>query len=210
MSRYNGIEWVNQRFGFLTVIGSVPVRFENGKRQWYWKVRCTCGKEKVMKPYEVINGHSVSCGCHRKNRSPSNKSHNESHTRLHSIWCDMTRRCRSNPHYFGRGISVCKEWESFERFRDWAVEKGYTDELTIERKDVNGNYSPENCEWIPLAVQARNRTTTKWVNYNGERMSLAQAVEIAGLPYKQVHWRIQHGWSIEDALSKPIRRCISC
>ena len=136
----------------------------------------------------------------------TNISHHESHTRLHNIWCDVGKRCTHHERYAGRGISRCKEWDNYETFAKWARENGYNDGLTLERINVNGNYCPENCKWIPLAEQARNRRTTFWVEYNGRKMSLAEAAEIAKLPYKQVHFRIKQGWSIEKALSTPLKK----
>ncbi len=144
------------------------------------------------------------------------KRHLESHTPLHDIWCGINNRCRHHPRYAGRGIGICAEWSIYENFRDWALANGYEPGLTIERVNVNGNYCPENCAWIPLKKQARNRTTTKWVEYDGREMSLAEAAELAGLPYKEVHLRIKSGWSVYDALHTPLltdpnnlhKRCI--
>lgn len=141
--------------------------------------------------------------------SPGKRTHGESHTRLHNVWCGMNDRCNPNntgsERYGKRGIRVCDEWYSYEAFAKWARENGYKEGLTIERIDVNGNYCPENCKWIPLVAQARNRRTTHWVIYKGERMSLAEACERAGLPYKQVFWRMRRGgWSFEKAISVPM------
>lgn len=133
------------------------------------------------------------------------KSHHESRTKLHNTWTGMNNRCRHDKQYAGRGIKVCEEWSSYEKFARWARENGFRNDLTIERIDVNGDYCPENCKWIPIEKQARNRTTTKWVEFQGRRMSLAEAAEIVGLPYKQVHFRLKHGWSLERALSTPVR-----
>lgn len=139
----------------------------------------------------------------------SKYSHGESHTRLHDIWCGMNKRCNPNHintrNYGKNGITVCEEWKDYTRFAEWARENGYEDGLSIERKDVMGDYSPENCTWIPMSKQARNRTTTHWVEFQGRKMSLAEAAEIAGLPYKQVHLRIKKGWSVEDALTTPLK-----
>lgn len=132
-------------------------------------------------------------------------THNESHTRLHNIWCDMNKRCKHHKQYAGRGIKMCVEWRDYVAFADWARKNGYRDDLTIERIDVSKDYSPENCKWIPPGRQAWNRTTTKWVEYDGKIMSLAEAAFIAGLPYKQVHWRIKHGWDVKKALNTPLR-----
>lgn len=134
------------------------------------------------------------------------KSHLESRTKLHNTWTGMNNRCRHEKQYAGRGIKVCEEWSSYEKFARWARENGFRNDLTIDRIDVNGDYCPENCRWIPLGEQARNRTTTKWVEFQGRKMSLAEAAEIAGLPYKQVHFRLKHGWSVEKALNTPLKK----
>ena len=144
-----------------------------------------------------------------KRKSVGVKTHGESHTRLHDIWCGMNNRCDPNhAHakcYGKRGIQICDEWKSYESFAKWARNNGFRDDLTIERIDVNGDYCPENCTWIPIGKQARNRRTTHWVVYNGEKMSLAEACERAGLPYKQVFWRMARaGWSFEKAISTPM------
>lgn len=144
-----------------------------------------------------------------KRKSPGKRTHGESHTPLHNIWCGINNRCdpmhTHSEKYGKRGITVCEEWHSYEDFAKWARENGYKKGLTIERIDVNGNYCPENCTWIPQGQQARNRRTTHWVMYQGKRMSLAEACEIAGLPYKQVFWRMSRaGWSFEKAISTPM------
>lgn len=137
--------------------------------------------------------------------------HGESHTRLHNIWMGMLKRCKDgecyeHKRYHDRGIRVCDEWQEYIPFRDWALANGYSDDLSIERKDVDGNYCPENCTWIPMEKQARNRTTTFWIEYNGERISLAEACEREGQDYKIVHWRFRHGWDIYKALYTPIKK----
>lgn len=94
-------------------------------------------------------------------------------TRLYLRWAAMLSRCRNpnNPrfgNYGGRGITVCPEWLDFRAFRDWAHLSGYRDDLTIERKDVNGDYCPENCTWIPGRDQGRNTTTNRFLTAFGE------------------------------------------
>jgi len=100
--------------------------------------------------------------CRPCNAKKLNLSHGESRTRIYRIWKGMRERC-FNPNrkpyknYGGRGISVCEEWNSYLVFKDWAINHGYSDYLSIERIDVNGNYCPENCTWIPLEDQSKNR-----------------------------------------------------
>lgn len=207
---YNKSEWIGKKFGRLTVIEPVHRVHPNGKSQWYWKVVCECGTIKEEHPHTLITGKVVSCGCYRLHDKPCHtKTHGESHTRLHDIWCGINRRCNPkstiSERYGKRGITICEEWNDYEKFAEWARNNGYDDGLTIERIDVNGNYCPENCTWIPLRKQARNRRTTHWVNYDGRRMSLAEACELANLPYKQVFGRItKRHWSVEEALSLPM------
>jgi hypothetical protein len=105
--------------------------------------------------------------------------HGKSHERIYSTWSGMTARCQ-NPkdpaykNYGGRGISVCSEWQDFEAFREWALQNGYQDDLTIERKDVNGNYCPENCCFIPKAEQSKNRRNTFKITAWGETKTGAE------------------------------------
>ena len=208
MAKYNNPEWIGKRFGMVTVLEPITHMEKRGKN-WYWKIRCDCGCEKEMKPHDLITGRAVSCGCYRKSGNQVLVRHNESHTPLHNIWCGMNKRCNPNKksckNYGDRGIKVCEEWSEYEAFANWARENGYREGLSIERIDVNGDYCPDNCTWIPMEKQARNRRTTHWVEYRGERMSLAEACERANLPYKQVFERIvKRKWPVDLALSVPM------
>lgn len=125
-------------------------------------------------------------------------------------WHGIKRRCLNTcdkryHQYGGRGIKVCDEWlESFDNFADWALSNGYSEELTIERIDVNGDYCPENCKWITLKEQSFNKRDTKWVDYKGEHIQLIKLCEREELCYDTVHDRIyRRGWSIERAIETP-------
>lgn len=102
-----------------------------------------------------------------KGTANGNYKHGMTGTRLYSIYHGMKERClnpkyHAYPDYGGRGITVCKEWqEDFQEFANWALTHGYADNLTIERKDVNGNYEPGNCTWITNAEQQKNKRNTK-------------------------------------------------
>jgi hypothetical protein len=85
--------------------------------------------------------------------------------------------------YGARGITVCAEWQPFEPFRDWSIANGYTEKLTIERNDVNGNYEPNNCRYIPLGKQARNTRRTIWIKNQIHLISLPEFCEEHAVPY---------------------------
>lgn len=134
----------------------------------------------------------------------------EENRRLYSIWSKMKSRCydKEMPRYKdygGRGITICNEWlENFDVFADWAHENGYECGLTIERMDVDGNYEPSNCCWITLKEQALNTRQTRWIEYKGEKKPLKVWCDELNLPYDATHNRIDNGWSVEDAFTKPL------
>lgn len=145
----------------------------------------------------------------RGKKPPRYQHRVDEHKRLWRIWNGMKRRClRPNEprykDYGGRGITIAPEWLNFDNFAEWALAHGYTDELTIERVDVNGNYCPENCKWATMEEQRKNTRETLWVEYHGETVRLQDLVETAVVSYDTVHDRIyKRGWDIELALTTP-------
>lgn len=112
--------------------------------------------------------------------------HGDSYTRLYGIWKKMRRRCNASTckdwkDYGAKGIRVCEEWDDWETFKAWALSHDYNDDLSIDRIDPKGNYCPENCRWADKFTQARNRTTSRFVTYNGETHVLAEWEEILGI-----------------------------
>lgn len=118
-----------------------------------------------------------------------------SKTRLYRIWQGMKSRCCTFSdgdyyNYGARGIRVCDAWlESFDVFKDWALASGYTDTLTIDRVDVNGPYSPENCRWVTAKEQNRNRRNTLYITYNGVTKSASEWAEQLGVSLWVIHSR---------------------
>ena len=160
------LDMTGQRFGRLVVLE----RAENGHRgKVYWQCRCDCGKETSVRGDHLRYGFVRSCGCYNSEvTTSSHTTHGSYHSRLYKVYRTMLARC-NNPkntnyrNYGGRGISVCEEWRSdFSAFRDWAIANGY-DEMaefgvcTIDRIDVNGNYEPNNCRWVSMAEQSKNK-----------------------------------------------------
>ena len=191
------------RFGRLTVIEEEPRK----KKSRYFLCRCDCGKEVSTKLIWLTTGQSKSCGCLRKERFLKfNTRHGQSHSALHSCWTSMKQRCLNpkNPvyqDYGGRGIKVCPEWMYFEPFYWWAMMNSYDENLTIERKDVNGNYEPKNCCWIPQSQQGGNRRTNKLLTFKGQTKAAFQWAKELGLNPGTVYTRLRLGWSTEEALT---------
>lgn len=128
-------------------------------------------------------------------------THQETKTRLHKIWSSMHERCENvnhkyYKHYGGRGIHVCEEWEDYVNFRDWAVSNGYSDNLTIDRINNDGNYEPSNCRWSTFSEQAKNKRTNHFVTVNGEKMILSDCARRYGIPKSTVRWRAEHSRDI--------------
>ena len=123
----------------------------------------------------------------------------------------MKYRC-NNPnfngfkYYGGRGIKVCKEWEnSFEAFYNWAINNGFSDDLSLDRIDNNKGYSPNNCRWATNTIQQRNRSFNKIIEYNGKSHCVSEWAEITGLKRSTIEGRLKSGWSIEKTLATPTR-----
>lgn len=195
----------NKRFGKLLVTS----RAENDKYgNSRWNCTCDCGNKKTIVGYCLTTGITKSCGCLAKENH--RRTHNQSDTKLFRVWQYMKGRCYNTnntayKYYGGRGICVCDEWKnSFESFQKWSIANGYSENLTIDRIDSDGNYSPDNCRWVDRKVQMRNRRNTLMFTINGITKDLATLCEEYEVPYERTRHRVVNlGWSIEDALTTP-------
>ena len=128
--------------------------------------------------------------------------------------------CPNNPqykNYGGRGIDICDAWkDDYVVFRNWAMDNGYRDDLTIDRIDNDGCYKPDNCRWVSYKVQSNNTRHNHQLSYKGETYSIAEWAEIIGLPRSTLSQRITKcKWPIEKALTTPHRHlnkkeCVKC
>ena len=199
-------DYTGRKFGRWTVIGVAPNHITNGGYSVpMWDCVCDCGTRRAVRGNDLRLRKSVSCGCYMV-ENPVSKKHGASNSHLYKIYYGMKQRCynKSNKnynHYGERGIDICKEWESYEAFEKWAYSNGYQDGLTIERKNVNQGYSPNNCEWIGRAEQAKNKTTSVLITHNGETHIAAEWDKLLGFSHGTVGRRIRNGWSVEDAIT---------
>ena len=197
-----------QTFGYLYVVK----RCENIKGRTAFLCRCKCGKEIKVISHSLMRGNTSSCGClHKQQLAERNYKHGARYTRLYRIYRNMITRCYNSnileyKNYGGRGIIVCKEWrESFVAFRTWAENNNYSDKLTIDRIDTNGNYEPNNCRWVTLKAQGFNKTNTKYFEYNGQKKCLAEWAEIFGIKKSTLYNRVYGlGWDIKKALETKV------
>lgn len=130
-------------------------------------------------------------------------------SKLKQAWADMKQRC-NNPkvkayEYYGkRGITYHEDWEQFPNFEEWALESGFSEELSLDRIDVNGNYKPSNCRWVTREIQDNNRTNSVFSVVNGEKLTLKQIADKYNFPYST----IQHRYGVGDrgdSLIEPLR-----
>lgn len=135
----------------------------------------------------------------------------EKETRLYGIWRRMKSRC-TNPnnkdykYYGGNGITFCEEWNDYSNFKNWAINNGYKDNLTIDRKDGSKNYCPENCRWITIEEQQSNKCNNHLLSYQGETMTINQWAERLGINREIIKDRLLLGWSTEKTLTTPIKK----
>jgi hypothetical protein len=135
--------------------------------------------------------------------------HGMTNTSIYKAWVAMRNRCSNKRNRFysgygGRGISVCEEWNnSFQSFYNWSMSNGYKEELTIDRIENNGNYEPNNCRWVTMEVQSKNKRNNIYVEIDGVSKTLTEWAKESGLKKVTVFRRYHAGWKIEDLL-KPI------
>lgn len=194
-------------FGRLTAIKYIG---KSKGKQTLWECKCDCGNIAIVHHQNLKSGHTSSCGCYNSEvASEREKEHGQSGTRLYNIWHDMIYRCYNGNHrsykdYGGKGIIVCNEWkDDFEAFRNWAIENGYKENLSIDRIDSDKNYCPENCRWATDIQQANNTSRNLIFTVDGCTDTLANLCRKYNIPYTLAHSRIYRNWDIKKALTTP-------
>lgn len=205
---------IRPQYGYCKVLYIDKYNTLLHKTLWV-KVKCKkCGKivsKSLSRMKDAIkHGYPNTCGC-VVSKSDRDDAVGNRH-RLYSIWNNMISRveCENSPQYkyYGeRGITICKEWRNnYLSFKEWALNHGYNDKLTIDRIDVNGNYEPNNCRWITQKQQLRSMRSNKMYTINGVTKCLQDWCEYYDINMNTVNKRLRLNWDIEKALTKPVKK----
>lgn len=183
---------------------------KNGYRKYL--CICDCGTVKELASGSLRNGSSTSCGCWSKEFKREKytthgfaRSKDKIERNFYQVWQGIRTRCynpKSFPYkdYGGRGIIMSDEWKNnFENFKNDMYES-YIPGLTLERKDVNKNYSKENCIWIPRSEQAKNRRCSIWIETEQGRMTVNEAAKLVGISWLGMYQRVKQNWPKEKLL----------
>lgn len=218
---YKFTRWKNltdKQFGRLKVIKKIGL---NKQYKMVWLCQCVCGNFIKVVSSNLLNGTTKSCGCllsektierniNRSNLYGATASTNNNIKRLSHIYQGMKRRCYNKNngdynYYGGRGIKICKEWlnskDGFINFYDWAINNGYEKTLTIERKDVNGNYSPKNCTWATMKIQGNNKRNNHIIKINNEYKTISEWSDTSNINYGTLISRLHNTNNEENLLS---------
>ncbi len=197
-----------KRFGRWTVLAFAG-QYAQALRA-YWMCRCECGTTKAVCGANLANGHSISCGCFKREQvSASSTTHGKTKTPEYNTWAHILSRCYDHSNtsfdgYGGRGIVVCERWRvSFEAF---LADMGHrpSTKHSVERKDNNGNYEPGNCIWATRKEQQRNTRQNVMLTLNGKTQCVAAWCEELGIRHGTLLSRIRRGWPVDRALREPV------
>lgn len=207
------IDLTNRRYDML--VAKRQVHMDNDKRHAFWECQCDCGNTIVVRKDSLEGGYVKSCGCMEKKY----KKHGHSHTRLYGIFHNMKDRCynpnnQAYPSYGGRGITICPEWlqdGGVEKFIKWFYENGYIDgksraEQSIDRKDNDKEYSPDNCRWVNKDIQNYNKRCTRKIVIDGEEKTILDLHNEYGISITTLRTRYQRyikgKITVEELISK--------
>lgn len=208
------VDMTGQRFGKLVAIRHVGL--DKDKKHSLWECKCDCGQTTIQPRGALIYGRSVSCGCVSKTRLALRTKHGHAtsgfHSGTHRSWYAMIQRCAYPSHrawkwYGGRGIKVCDRWLGTQGFINFLSDMGERPKgMTIDRKNVNGDYEPDNCKWATWSEQSSNRRkkspqkNCSTLTVSGVTKPLIEWCKEFGLNYSTVKNRKYRGWPEEECV----------
>ena len=193
------------RYGKYTVLGFSHIK----DRKAFWTCQCECGNQNVIVGYSLKNGNTKSCGCNKKIKATKHAHRRRTgSSRTYSTWQSMRGRCENPKHnayskYGNKGVTVCERWLKFENFLEDMGERPVG--KTLDRKENNKGYYPENCRWATNKEQGNNKTTNHLLTFQNKTQSIAQWAEEIGIKYHTINSRIKKGWSVERTLTEPVK-----
>lgn len=200
------VDLSGRRFGRWSVL--VPTDERGADESIKWLCVCDCGNTGKISSNSLLQNGSNSCGCLRKE---IHSTHGMSKTRQYRCYMSMMKRCFDTKNerykdYGGRGVTVCDKWNrGFEFF--WEdMRKSYNNNLTLDRINVNGNYSKENCRWSTPKQQSNNTRNNIKITYNGETKTISEWAEILNIKTNTLRCRYKRGWNIERLMEQPIQK----
>ena len=204
-------DFTGQRFGRLKVVERISNPwYAVLKPGSYWLCICDCGAYHIVNAAYLKDGSVKSCGCYKKelNEYKDDIPSHFKRERLYGIWKGMHARCSNSNYaiyqYYGaKGICVCDDWNSYLIFRQWALNNGYDDKLTIDRIDCTLDYEPGNCRWVTHKENMRNRTNTIFLTYKNQTKSLGEWSEEYNIPWRTAYMNWYRGMPIESILKEP-------
>lgn len=206
------INLTGMRFSRISVIREYGVS-KHG--EILWDCVCDCGNKKILPTNALRSGRTKSCGCYgtekRKERMTTHgDTGNNKRHRIHRIWSAMLHRCNSESsnsvYHAKRGISVCDEWFEYITFKEWALSSGYKKDLSIDRIDNDKGYFPENCRWVGMDVQSRNKRSNHNITIDGVTKCMKDWSDIYGISYGTLTSRINIlKWEPIKALTHPVQ-----
>jgi len=198
--------YTGQRFGRLVCVKPVYKILASGKKRGAWECLCDCSNITYVETRVLKT--TVSCGCYKTDIIKQRlTTHGQSKKRSYRIWTLMMNRC-FNPknaswrYYGGRGITVCDRWQSYENFAE-DMEEPPSKQHSIDRKNSDGNYGPDNCQWATPMEQVRGRRNTAMITIDGVSRPLIEWCKIAGTKYVTAFGRLRKGWPPKEAIFTP-------
>lgn len=175
---HNFVDLSGRKFGYLTAIRRAEDRvYSSGRKKPQYLCQCECGNETYVIGEALTAGNTKSCGCHKWDALIRySTKHGKRYERVYSIYMDIKKRCYNKnaagyKNYGSKGVVMCDEWlNDFESFYKWAMGNGYSDSLTIDRINSQGNYEPSNCQWVTRSENIRRRNIEYWRKYHESRV----------------------------------------
>lgn len=209
--KLNKSNLTGQRFGRYLVIEQAPSRRYRSATRACWLCRCDCGKEQVVDATSLRLSKALSCGCDRAEKHPI--THGDSRrgntTPEYIVWTQMRQRCVNSKapnwkNYGGRGITICERWSSYENFLA-DMGRRPTPHHSLDRRDNDGPYAPENCRWATYQEQVNNQRRTVLIAFNGRIQPAADWGRELNLSASVITARVKLGWEPERIFSTPVR-----